>query len=97
MKNNKTILLKIFNFYNLKKICILHLRVFGMIQAHVHKQSNLDDFILDKSFTPRSTPDLYLPRKHNVKNYDVQPKYFIIILQKVIYSAKQLNTCAQYI
>ena len=53
-----------------------------MIQAHVHKQSNLDDFILDKSFTPRSTPDLYLPRKHNVKNYDVQPKYFIC--QKII-------------
>ena len=32
-KNIKTVLLKIFNFYNLKNLCILHGHVFVMNQA----------------------------------------------------------------
>ena len=35
MKNIKIFLLKIFNFYNLRKICILHGRVFVMSQVCV--------------------------------------------------------------
>ena len=38
-KKIKLFLLKIFNFYNLKKICILHGRVFVMIKGHKENMS----------------------------------------------------------
>ena len=44
-KNIKNNLLKYFNFYNLRKICILHGHVFVMINSSIDKLINTEDQI----------------------------------------------------
>ena len=52
MKNNKNLLLKIVNFYNLKNLCILHWQVFVMICPGYFFFDQVLGFLISRFYHP---------------------------------------------